>query len=211
MTQEAAALLGSVRGRSCAAWAATRSRGSTDGWTSGCRRYSGLFVEEEGIWSSSRGLRETLERRGSFSSRYTDRHSHYWHTPTAGGKVHMAAPTQFGRAMANLGIELIPSYSPAARGRSERWFGTVHGRLRLELRLESITDMAMANRYLAESFWPRMTARRGRGGGGGSAFGPPGEVGLDGSCASSRSARRTVPSRKAAEWCTQPTLEVPRS
>ncbi len=98
--------------------------------------YSGFFVEEEGTWSSLRAVRETLERRGLFCSLYTDRGSHYWHTPKAGGQVDKGNPTQFGRAMAELGIEMIPSYSPEARGRSERWFGTVQGRLPQELALE---------------------------------------------------------------------------
>ena len=78
--------------------------------------YSGFFVEEEGTWSSLRGVRETLERRGLFCSLYTDRGSHYRHTPAAGGAVDKANPTQFGRAMGELGIEMIPSYSPEARG-----------------------------------------------------------------------------------------------
>ena len=121
--------------------------------------YSGFFVEEEGTWSSLRGVRETLEARGLFCSLYTDRGSHYWHTPAAGGKVDRANPTQFGRAMGELGIEMIPSYSPEARGRSERFFGTVQGRLPQELALEGIATMAEANRYLAESFWPAATRR----------------------------------------------------
>ena len=142
--------------------------------------YSGFFVEEEGTWSSLRGVRETLEKRGLFGSLYTDRGSHYWHTPAAGGQVDKARPTQFGRAMGELGIELIPSYSPEARGRSERWFGTVQGRLPQELKLEGIADMSSANRYLVESFWPRMNRRFGveareRG----SAFVALGDVDLD--------------------------------
>ena len=72
-----------------------------------------------------------------------------------------ANPTQFGRAMAELGIEMIPSYSPEARGRSERWFGTVQGRLPQELALAGITGMAAANAYLRETFWPRMNRRFG--------------------------------------------------
>ena len=141
---------------------------------------SGFFVEEEGTWSSFRGVRETLESRGLFGSLYTDRGSHYWHTPAAGGKVDKASPTQFGRAMAELGIEMIPSYSPEARGRSERFFGTVQGRLPHELALEGITGMAEANRYLGESFWPRTNRRFGVAArAAGSAFVPLGDVDLD--------------------------------
>ena len=93
-------------------------------------------------------MRETLRARGLFSSLYTDRGSRYGHTPVAGGKVDRANPTQFGRVMGELGIKMIPSYSPEARGRSERFFGTVQGRLSQELALEGIARMAEANRYL---------------------------------------------------------------
>ena len=65
--------------------------------------------------------------------------SHYWHTPDAGGKVDKDNPTQVGRALQRLGIELIAAYSPEARGRSERMFGTLQKRLPQELRLAGIT------------------------------------------------------------------------
>ena len=81
---------------------------------------SGFFVEEEGTWSSFRGVRETVEARGLFDSLYADRGSHYWHTPKAGGKVDEGNPTQFGRAMAELGIGMIAGYSPQARGRAPK-------------------------------------------------------------------------------------------
>ena len=68
-------------------------------------------------------------------------------------------PTQVGRALAQLGIELIPAYSPEARGRSERMFGTLQKRLPQELRLAGITDMAGANRFLKELFLPQHNAR----------------------------------------------------
>jgi hypothetical protein len=86
--------------------------------------YSMFFVEEEGTASSLRGVREVIEARGLFSSFYSDRGSHYWLTPEAGGKVDKDNPTQFGRAMKHLGIDMIAAYSPEARGRSERAFGT---------------------------------------------------------------------------------------
>ena len=121
--------------------------------------YSGFFVEEEGTWSSFRGVRETAEERGLFLSLYSDRGSHYWRTPEAGGKVDKSNPTQFGRAMGELGIEMIPSYSPQARGRSERHFGTIQGRLPNELALEGARDMETANNYLRERFWPDYNKR----------------------------------------------------
>src|SRR5699024_10787192 len=86
--------------------------------------------------------------------------SHYWHTPSAGGKVDKSQLTQFGRAIAELGIQMIPSYSPAARGRSERMFGTLQGRLPQELAEADITDnMEAANRFLAETFVPAFNRR----------------------------------------------------
>ena len=94
------------------------------------------------------GVRETIESRGLFCSLYTDRGSHYWHTPAAGGKVDKENPTQFGRAMAQLGIELIPAFSPEARGRSERAFGTHQGRLPKELAAAGVTDIVSANRSI---------------------------------------------------------------
>ncbi len=120
--------------------------------------YSMFFVEEEGTASSFRGVREVIESRGLFSSLYTDRGSHYWHTPQAGGKVDKNSPTQFGRAMRQLGIEMIPAYSPEARGRSERMFRTHQDRLSKELAAEGIADMNAANRYLRQAYQPRFNA-----------------------------------------------------
>lgn len=79
--------------------------------------HSGFFVEEEGTMSSFRGLSETIRRKGLFCSLYVDRASHYWKTPEAGEKVDKDSPTQVGRALKPLGIEMIPAYSPEARGR----------------------------------------------------------------------------------------------
>jgi len=120
--------------------------------------YSGFFVEEEGTLSSLRGVRETIEAKGLFSSFYSDRGSHYWFTPKSGGEVDKQVLTQFGRAMSQLGIEMIPSYSPQGRGRSERFFGTLQGRLPQELALAGITEMAQANEFLKNEFWPRFNA-----------------------------------------------------
>jgi transposase len=116
--------------------------------------YSLFFVEEEGTASSFWGVREVIAQRGLFSALYTDRGSHYWHTPAAGGKVDKINLTQFGRAMKQLGIEMIAAYSPEARGRSERAFATHQGRLPQELALAGITTMAAANRYLRDVYQP---------------------------------------------------------
>lgn len=120
--------------------------------------YSMFFVEEEGTRSSFRGIKQTLEAKGLFCSLYTDRGSHYWHTGQAGGKVDKKNLTQFGRAMKQLGIEMIAAYSPEARGRSERAFATHQGRLPNELALAGITDMAQANRYLTDVYLPHHNA-----------------------------------------------------
>jgi transposase len=120
--------------------------------------YSMFFVEEEGTESSFRGVKEVIEKRGLFSSFYTDRGSHYWYTPEAGGKVDKNNLTQFGRAMRHLGIEMIAAYSPEARGRSERAFGTHQGRLPKELAFHGITEMEDANIYLRDVYLPNFNA-----------------------------------------------------
>lgn len=120
--------------------------------------YSDFFVDEEGTLSSLRGVRETIESKGLFSSFYSDRGSHYWFTPKSGDEVDKRVLTQFGRAMSQLGIEMIPSYSPQGRGRSERLFGTLQGRLPQELALAGITAMSDANAFLRDEFWPRFNA-----------------------------------------------------
>jgi hypothetical protein len=116
--------------------------------------YSMFFVKEEGTRSSFRGIREVVETKGVFASLYTDRGSHYWNTPETGSKVDKDNPTQFGRAMRQLGIEMIPAYSPQARGRSERVFRTHQDRLVKELALEGITEMEQANQYLQDVYVP---------------------------------------------------------
>ncbi len=146
--------------------------GSTHEWVSGCQwdlivtmddatseLYSAFFVEEEGTMSSFQGLREVIEARGLFSSLYTDRGSHYWYTEETGGKVDKTRLTQVHRALRQLGITLIPAYSPEARGRSERVFRTLQDRLPKVLALAKITDMAVANRYLTEQFLPAYNRR----------------------------------------------------
>ena len=120
--------------------------------------YSMFFVAEEGTVSSFQGIREVIVHHGLFSSLYTDRGSHYWFTPETGGKVSKTQLTQVGRAMKNLGIEMMPAYSPEARGRSERNFSTHQERLPKELALHGIITMEAANRYLAEVYMPAFNA-----------------------------------------------------
>ena len=127
--------------------------------------YSAILVEEEGTASSLLGLGETIADRGLFCALYTDRGSHYFFTAAAGGKVDKSKLTQVGRALKQLGIEHIPSYSPEARGRMERVFRTLQDRLPKELRLAGLgntaapADIAAVNRFLREVYVPQHNAR----------------------------------------------------
>lgn len=120
--------------------------------------YSAFLVEEEGTQSSFRGLAELIAAHGLPCALYTDRGSHYFHTPKAGEKVAKDQLTQVGRALAQLGIEHIPAYSPEARGRSERAFGTLQDRLPKELALAGITTVDAANRFIREAYLPEHNA-----------------------------------------------------
>jgi hypothetical protein len=123
---------------------------------------SALFVAQEGTMSSFLGLAETIATHGLFGAFYTDRGSHYFLTPKLGGKVDKTRPTQVGRALAQLGIRHIPAYSPEARGRMERAFGTLQGRLPQALRVAGITTVAAANAHLREVYVPEHNARFGK-------------------------------------------------
>ena len=114
--------------------------------------YSAFLVDEEGTASSLRGVREVVAKHGLFCALYTDRGSHYFVTPEAGGGVSKTVLTQFGRALKQLGVEHIAAYSPQARGRSERAFGTLQDRLPKELALAGITTVEAANRWLRETY-----------------------------------------------------------
>lgn len=114
--------------------------------------YYAQLVEEESTLTVMAGLREVIETKGIFCALYSDRGSHFFYTPAAGGKVDKSRPTQVGRAMQELGIQTIAAYSPEARGRSERNFGTWQNRLPQELRLAGISDAEGANRFLRERY-----------------------------------------------------------
>jgi len=118
-----------------------------------------FLVEQEGTASSFRGLSETIRAHGLFSSLYTDRGSHYFYTPKASGEVDKARLTQVGRAFGQLRIEHIPSYTPQGRGRMERVWQTLQGRLPPLLRQAGIGDIASANRWLAEVYMGAHNAR----------------------------------------------------
>jgi transposase len=121
--------------------------------------YSAFLVEEEGTASTFRALLDVFGARGLPSSFYTDRGSHYFFTPKAGEVVDKNRLTQVGRALDRLGIEHIPAYSPEARGRSERMFGTLQDRLPKEFKLAGIGDVEGANRFIREVYLPAHNAR----------------------------------------------------
>jgi hypothetical protein len=121
--------------------------------------YSAFLVEEEGTMSSFLGLQETIAVHGLFGSLYTDRGGHYFITRKGESKVDKKELTQVGRALAQLGIGHIASYSPQGRGRMERVFGTLQKRLPQELGLAKVRTIAAANRYLKERFIADYNAR----------------------------------------------------
>jgi transposase len=114
--------------------------------------YYAQLAEEETTTSVMAGLRAVIEQKGLFCSLYSDRGAHFWLTPKSGGKVDYEHPTQVGRAMKELGVHMIPSYSPQARGRSERSFSTWQGRLPQELRLRGIRTLDRANEFLNQHY-----------------------------------------------------------
>lgn len=121
--------------------------------------YSAFLVDQEGTASSLRGVRDVIAEHGLFCSLYTDRGSHYFETPAAGGPVSRTVLTQFGRALKQLGIEHIAAYSPQARGRSERVFSTLQDRLPKELALARIGTVDAANAWLRDVYIPEHNAR----------------------------------------------------
>ena len=114
--------------------------------------YYAQLVEEESSCTVLAGLKEVIQGRGVFCALYSDRGSHFWLTAKTGGKVDPHRLTQVGRALRELGVQMIPAYSPQARGRSERNFGTWQGRLPQELRLRGIHSLEAANRFLREHY-----------------------------------------------------------
>jgi transposase len=114
--------------------------------------YYAQLVEAESTAAVMTALREVIETKGLFCSLYSDRAGHFFYTPKAGGPVDLTRPTQVGRALQELGVKMIPAYSPQARGRGERNFGTWQGRLPQELRLRGITDREAANQFLRQEY-----------------------------------------------------------
>lgn len=114
--------------------------------------YDVKLVDEESTVTVMGALKRVVEQRGLFCSLYSDRGSHMAWTPKAGGPVDRRHPTQIARALEQLGIELILAYSPQARGRCERLFGTWQGRLPQEFRLRNIKTVEAANDFLSQDW-----------------------------------------------------------
>ncbi len=121
--------------------------------------YYAQLVEEESTGTVMAGLRMVIEQQGVFCALYSDRASHFFLTPKAGELVDHHRLTQVGRALRELGIQMIPAYSPQARGRSERGFSTWQGRLPPELRARKIKTLEQANRFLREEYVPQFNQR----------------------------------------------------
>ena len=128
--------------------------------------YYAQLVEEESTRTVMAGLREVIEKQGLFCALYSDRGSHFFVTLKEGEKVDKHRLTQVGRAMKELGVQMIPAYSPQARGRSERSFGTWQGRLPQELRLAGITHGGGCQSIPARAIHRRIQRQVPRGGGG---------------------------------------------
>jgi hypothetical protein len=116
-------------------------------------------VEEESTRTVMAGLREVIETEGLFCALYSDRGSHFFVTVKEGEKVDKDRLTQVGRAMKELGVQMIAAYSPQARGRSERSFGTWQGRLPQELRLAGISSVEGANDFLRRQYIQEFNAK----------------------------------------------------
>jgi len=142
--------------------------GSTHAWLGGKARqdlvailddatsevYYAQLVDQESTATVMAGLKEVVEQKGVFCSLYSDRGSHFFYTPVAGGPPDRSRKTQIARALGQLDIKAIPANSPQARGRCERFFGTWQGRLPQELRLKGIATMAAANEFLLKEWIP---------------------------------------------------------
>jgi transposase len=142
--------------------------------------YYAQLVEDECTRTVMTALREVIEKHGLFCALYSDRAGHFFYTPKAGQGVDHRQPTQVGRAMKELGIQMIAAYSPQARGRGERNFRTWQGRLPQELRLRNITTLEAANAFLRDHYLQQFnTSFTVSAAQSGTAFVPAGPLNLD--------------------------------
>jgi hypothetical protein len=120
------------------------------------------FVEHDTTEENLRTLEGWLRRYGRPLALYTDQDSIFQPAgPPAREEQLRGEParTQFGRALAELGIEWIAAHSPQAKGRIERCFGTLQDRLIKEMRVAGIESLEAANRFLEITFLPEWEER----------------------------------------------------
>lgn len=119
-----------------------------------------VFGRHEGILPTFSFWKAYVEEKGKPANIYLDKFSTYKinHKSAEDNKELI---TQFQRACLDLGITLISAHSPEAKGRVERMFGTLQDRLVKELRLENISDIETANKFLKEKFIPAFNKKFG--------------------------------------------------
>lgn len=117
------------------------------------------FFKSEGTIEVLEVLKTVIDTYGTFIALYTDRASHFAYTPRAGGPIDPTSKSQVDLVLDELGIELIRAYSPQARGRGERAWRTMQGRLPQELAKVRAKSYDAANRYLQKVFIPKYNHR----------------------------------------------------
>ena len=126
-------------------------------------RSGGSFVQHDGTRENMGVLWQYVERKGRMVDVYTDRAAMFMVTPRAGESAQQRQEadrlTQIGRGLRELGIGWIPAYSPQAKGRVERSFGTDQDRLVKHLRLAQVKTMQDANKFLEQEYWPEWNER----------------------------------------------------
>jgi hypothetical protein len=126
-------------------------------------RSQGRFVPHDGTRENMGVLWQYVERQGRMVDVYTDRAAMFMVTPrgkeSAPQRQEADRLTQIGRGLRELGIGWIPAYSPQAKGRVERSFGTDQDRLVKQLRLAKVKTMQDANQFLEKEYWPEWNER----------------------------------------------------
>ena len=126
-------------------------------------RSAGSFVQHDGTRENMGVLWQYVERQGRMVDVYTDRAAMFMVTPRAKESAQQRREsdrlTQIGRGLRELGIGWIPAYSPQAKGRVERSFGTDQDRLVKQLRLAKVTTLQEANKFLEAEYWPEWNER----------------------------------------------------
>src|ERR1039457_6528252 len=126
-------------------------------------RSQGRFVPHDGTRENMGVLWQYVERQGRMVDVYTDRAAMFMVTPrgkeSAPQRQEADRLTQIGRGLRELGIGWIPAYSPQAKGRVERSFGTDQDRLVKQLRLAKVKTLQDANKFLEAEYWPEWNER----------------------------------------------------